>query len=444
MSREQTEYIKKMLSYTSEITQLIAKMTAPASASNLYGVGRSVGRAIQIARELLTMDGLPGDARDMLSTNLAGLVAFQKQHAIGQELVQPPKNSLMSGIYRKVVNSGTIAALDLCFTYDPNCYFPQRDIETGKVLGYHYATHTEIGNGKGGVTLVWRSLPVKPEDIEKHKQSGIIEPPKIRQEAMDLHFYIRGKYMEYNSRAFTFTLQEYMKARGLKDTPRSRERAAGKVARACEMLKQTELYIDGVNGWGRLYVSSYYYNNIIYVSLSDEMVGIFTKARGQHAWLPDAHLISIDKARHPHLPTLMLLLSQYKAMNHRKPMHGDLIHMRDILSKLQKLAAYQEARLTYSEYRRAVIDPLERDLSFSKEVWSWEYAKGNNASQDEFDNSDIMVSWNNHPQDSEEFKAELAAKAMRHLIATADKIKAGKLEIRKKKLQRAKRTGTKK
>lgn len=406
MSREQEWYVDKMLSYTTEITKMIA-----GDESQLYtaeSVKASIKRAIRIANELMEMESLPDKARETLAQNLNGL---RSALSAVDEKLPTAKSDLDTGIYRKVINSGTLAGIDEAIIQNPNRHFPKRDIKTGEVIGHHYATMVAQPSGKNNVTLVWRSLPVSENDLV----NKTVKDAKIMQEAVDLHLFVRSKYMEKPGRSLEFTIQEYMTARKLKATDRNRQYVATRITKACDMLKEIEMHVTSVggwNGWGRLYTGSAYKNNIIRISMSDEMMLVFEAARRQHAWLPFDHMLEIDRERNPNTLPILLTLGHNKAMNWRKANHGDIIKMQYIISKIQKLAEYQQVITSFSEFKKYVIDPIERDMNISDKVYSWEYIKGGNTSIEDFVNAEIRVHWKEHPQDSKEFQDEIARQTM--------------------------------
>ena len=206
----------------------------------------------------------------------------------------------------------------------------------------------------------------------------------------------RYSFMKYrkNSSQIIFTIDEYMKERGLT----SKHKTAKSITREAKKLAGIQIQIKGKTDYGVFnpFSEIWYKNNVIKIELSPTAQKIFEIATA-HEYIPTG-ILRIDTQAHPHTVPLIMKLSELKAMNHGKA--RDDIHKVKELIKDTELPDYQTVKARMGRrYKDKIINPFERDMNASKDILTWEYLEGSGASWNEFKEAKVKITWNNHPQD---------------------------------------------
>lgn len=176
-----------------------------------------------------------------------------------------------------------------------------------------------------------------------------------------------------------FTLDEYMRLRGLKD----RKEARRQVQADLEILYSLSMGWMENTGMGEksfdmtrvCYRAALSRSGIITMAFSPELANYLVNAYEMK--LPELYWRINDK-RNPNSSPLLWKISLHKKQNRGRPSE-DIISVKVLLENAPDIPSYEEVQSTDRAHTRRIIEPLARDLDALSDVLSWEFCNARKA-----------------------------------------------------------------
>lgn len=181
-------------------------------------------------------------------------------------------------------------------------------------------------------------------------------------------FTQRGK-----PKQFTFLLNDYMEARGLKDPKSARDQ----IKIDLDVISAHRVSYDDHKGYRFGFVNlvshATYDLGVIDIEYDSKFLNALTKL--SFIYFPEL-LWKININRNPHSYYLLRTLTLHKRRNQFHK-NANTISVQTLLEECPEMPSYDDVKKTDRAFDKRIISPFERDLDALDEVLSWEYCHAN-------------------------------------------------------------------
>ena len=211
-------------------------------------------------------------------------------------------------------------------------------------------------------------------DISLTRFKDIAGLQQSTQQLMDI---ISARFIDSSKKSpyVTFTVDEYMKLRNLKD----RKSAIEQLDKDCTTLMNIMISSKGNKkgdpGFDKFHIfdRAKVENGIVLVAYGTT----FFSYASQYGYMPyPQQLLTLNSRKSKHAYYLLRKITEHKNMNFGKP-NENRISVKALLEACPEMPTYEQVMKTGKHVSQRIIEPFEHAMNLCKETFEWEYCKHN-------------------------------------------------------------------